>query len=494
MMGGVVMINLKLEEHQEISILVAGDFMIDKYLYSTVSRISPEAPVPIAKVEHIEQRIGGAGNVALNIKALGSQVRILTCIGKDMLGDELLQNMHDVSTDVRFVFRSDKCRTNLKTRVVAQNQQLLRYDEEKIVSADQDFFDYIYSNLDQIFTDIQGVILSDYGKGVLTPAIAQMLIREARLRRIPVFVDPKGSDYSKYAGATMCTPNLKELTEASGAQKLQSEDEIWEAAKTICRKHNIQYLLATRSEKGMSLIKKETGEKQDFPAIAQEVSDVTGAGDTVISAMSVCWTAGYSPEACCKLANAAASVVVSKFGAETATVDEVNAAICNDNRGCLMTKKCGSYAEIIADINALKAHGQKIVFTNGCFDLVHAGHISSFRQAKSFGDILVVGINSDASIRRLKGETRPIVSLKNRIKLLEALEMVDFIIPFEEDTPQKLIEDIVPDVLVKGKDWGGKTVAGADFIKEHGGEVRFIDLEQGLSTTAIIDKILTSNR
>lgn len=488
------MTNLKLKEHPEICILVAGDFMIDKYLYSTVSRISPEAPVPVAKVEHIEQRIGGAGNVALNIKALGSQVRVLTCIGKDSLGDELLQNMRYVAADTRFVFRSEKCRTNLKTRVVAQNQQLLRYDEEKIVPADQVFLDYICENLNQIFANIQGVILSDYGKGILTPAITQIIIQEARLRDIPVFVDPKGSDYSKYASATMCTPNLKELTEASGVQKLQSEEEIWEAAKSLCNQYDIQYILATRSEKGMSLIKRETSEKQDFPAIAQEVADVTGAGDTVISAMSVCWTAGFSPDACCKLANAAASVVVSKFGAETATVDEVNAAIGNDSRDRLMTKKCGPYAEMIAAINALKAKGQKIVFTNGCFDLVHAGHISSFRQAKSFGDILIVGVNSDSSIRRLKGATRPIVSLKNRMKLLEALEMVDFIIPFEEDTPQELIEAIVPDVLVKGKDWEGKTVAGADFVIMHGGEVQFINLEQGLSTTAIVEKIMASNR
>lgn len=488
------MINLKLEEHPELNILVAGDFMIDKYLYSKVSRISPEAPVPIAKVERIEQRIGGAGNVALNIKALGSRVRILTCIGADTFGDQLVQHMHGVEADTRFVYRSEKCHTNIKTRVVAQNQQLLRYDEEEIVAADRIFLDFVCKNVNQIFEDIHGVILSDYGKGVLTPAITQMIIQEARLRGIPVMVDPKGSDYSKYTGATMCTPNLKELTEASGAQQLETEEEILGAAKMLCRKHDIQYMLATRSEKGMSLVEKDTGEKRDFPAIAQEVSDVTGAGDTVISAMAVCWAAGYAADVCCKLANAAASVVVSKFGAETATVDEVNAAIFNYGRDCIPIQKVGAYEEIVTVIKRLKTQGKKIVFTNGCFDLVHAGHISSFRQAKNFGDILVVGVNSDDSIRRLKGEARPIVSLENRMKLLEALEMVDFVIPFYEDTPQKLIQDIVPDVLVKGKDWEGKTVAGADFIKMHGGEVRFIDLEHGLSTTAIIEKILASNR
>lgn len=488
------MMNLKLEEHPELNILVAGDFMIDKYLYSKVSRISPEAPVPIAKVEHIEQRIGGAGNVALNIRALGSRVRILTCIGVDVFGDQLVQHMRSVEADTRFVYRSEKCHTNIKTRVVAQNQQLLRYDEEEIIAADQIFLDFICKNVNQIFEDINGVILSDYGKGILTPAITQMIIQEACLRRIPVWVDPKGSEYSKYAGATMCTPNLKELTEASGAQKLETEEEILQAAKMLCRKHNIQYMLATRSEKGMSLIRADMETKQDFPAIAQEVCDVTGAGDTVISAMAVCWSAGYSADACCRLANAAASVVVSKFGAETATVDEINLAIAHYSRVGLSMQKVGLYKEILITIQKMKAQGKRIVFTNGCFDLVHAGHISSFRQAKDFGDVLVVGVNSDESIRRLKGATRPIVSLENRMKLLEALEMVDFVIPFYEDTPQKLIEDIVPDVLVKGKDWEGKTVAGADFIRRHGGEVRFIDLEQGLSTTAIIEKILAANR
>lgn len=488
------MAELKMYENPDARILVVGDFMIDRYLYSSVSRISPEAPVPIAKVQRVERRIGGGGNVSLNIIALGSKVRILTTVGADDAGEELVGYMSDVGADTSYIYRDKNRKTSIKTRVVAQNQQLLRYDEEEIIAAGEAFASFISQNIGAIFENVQGIVLSDYGKGVLEPQITQMLIQEAVKRKIPVLVDPKGADYSKYSGATICTPNLKELAEAGGQPKLDSEEEIRNVSLDLCNKYHIDHMLATRSEKGMSLISRVLGTKQDFPAIAQEVCDVTGAGDTVISTMSICMTAGYPLDVCCRLSNIAASVVVSKFGAETATVDEINQVISVNDRRVLGSEKICTPKQISEIAARLKSDGKKIVFTNGCFDIVHAGHIASFWQARSFGDALVVGVNSDESIRRLKGERRPIVSLENRLKLLEALEMIDYVVPFEEDTPQSLIECIKPDVLVKGKDWAGKAVAGAEFIESYGGEVKFVELEKGLSTTAIIEKILTLNK
>lgn len=493
-MGVLKMIDFKLKNDKDIKVLVVGDFMIDKYLHGKVSRISPEAPVPVAAVTHIDEKVGGAGNVALNIKSLGSSVRILTCIGTDDTGENLIKKMKQAVIDTNFVYRDCNRKTSVKTRVVAQNQQLLRYDEELVTDVGQEFLSFINSNADNIFDGICSVIFSDYGKGILTNDVSQELIKQAKKRNIPVLVDPKGSDYSKYSGATMCTPNLKELTEAACTNDLKTEDEILNAAYKLSNENNIQYILATRSEKGMSLICKDRLEKRDFPAISKEVCDVTGAGDTVISTMAVCMGLGYSLDYCCKLANISASIVISKFGAATATVDEINDTIHRYYSKDIFGKKICTQDEIIKYIQHDKSIGRKIVFTNGCFDLVHAGHISSFRQARSFGDVLIVGVNSDESIRRIKGETRPIVSLENRMKLLEALEMIDYIVPFYEDTPQDLIEKIKPNILVKGKDWEGKVVAGADFLKENGGEVKFIDLEKGLSTTSIIEKILSANK
>lgn len=488
------MTNLKMYDNPNIQILVVGDFMIDRYLYSSVSRISPEAPVPIAKVKRVERRIGGAGNVALNIIALGSKVRLLTAVGMDAAGEELIRCMENEGADISYIYRDEARKTSIKTRVVAQNQQLLRYDEEEITAAGKNFTDFVESKSDQIFENIQGIVLSDYGKGILTPEITQLIITEAKRRNLPVLVDPKGADYSKYSGATICTPNLKELTEASGLQQLNSENEIRDASLDICNKFDIAYMLTTRSEKGMSLISKEFGTKQDFPAIAQEVCDVTGAGDTVISTMSICVTAGYPLDICCKLSNVAASVVVSKFGAATATVQEINRVLSANTCENADHQKIWNADQIVDIALRLKNDGKKIIFTNGCFDIIHAGHIASFRQARSFGDVLIVGVNSDASIKRLKGDKRPVVSLENRMKLLEALEMIDYIVAFDQDTPQLLIESIKPDILVKGKDWEGKEVAGAKFIEEYGGTVKFVDLEKGLSTTAIIERILELNK
>lgn len=484
--------SVKIPQISKIRALVAGDFMLDRYLYSEVSRISPEAPVPVAKIKRMETRIGGAGNVALNVIALGGNVRALSCLGQDGGGEELAKALRAQGVDTAWIYWERGRRTSIKTRVVSQNQQLLRYDEEELAEAGPDFLAFIEKNIRDIFEGVQVVILSDYGKGILTPQTAQLIIQEAKARKLPILVDPKGADYSKYAQATVCTPNQKELAEAGGKSNLESEEAILDVSVRLCRQHRIDYILATRSEKGISLIEGISGEKKDFPAVVQEISDVTGAGDTVISTVGLCMAAGCPLEMCCQIANAAASVVVSKFGAATATVDEID-TVLKTQEGVRREKIC-TRAQIERYSQQLHKEGKRIVFTNGCFDLVHAGHVSSFWQARKMGDILVVGVNSDGSVQRLKGPTRPVIALKDRVKVLEALEMIDYVVPFEEDTPQTLIEAIRPDVLVKGKDWEGKRVAGADFLASYGGIVVFVDLEQGLSTTAVINRILRANR
>lgn len=488
------MFELKLEQRPDISILVVGDYLIDRYLYCNVCRISPEAPVPVAKVGRIERRIGGAGNVALNIIALGCQCKVVTCIGDDTAGQELIEALRQSGADISNVYCESGRKTGQKTRIVAQNQQLLRYDEEKITDVGDAFLCYVRSRTAEIFQNVAGVILSDYGKGVVTNELAQLMIEQATVRDVPVFVDPKGINYEKYQGAMICTPNLKELREAVGLKKLETEDEIFQSALMLCDQVKFDYVLVTRSEKGMSLISNYLKRKQDFPAVVQEVCDVTGAGDTVISTLAVCMAAGYSLEQCCYIANVAASIVVSKFGAATASVEEINRMM--SFRNMIRTKPCKicSLEHLVGLTKQMQSEGKKIVFTNGCFDLLHAGHIASFWQARSYGDILVVAVNSDDSIRRLKGISRPIVALEYRMKLLEALEMIDFVIPFDDDTPQILIEAIRPDVLVKGSDWEGKAVAGADILQEYGGRVEFVKLEQGLSTSNIVEKILMLNR
>lgn len=471
-------------------IVVFGDFMIDEYLDGSVSRISPEAPVPVVHVKSNTRRLGGAGNVVRNLSALGASVAAVSYIGNDSDGKWLMERLNGYGIDISGIVQGDDTITSIKTRVTAQNQQLLRYDREIVKDAPESYVEKLSQIINGVLSDACAVIISDYGKGVVTPSTAKAVISAARKANIPVVVDPKGNDYSKYSGATACTPNMKELQGAVG-RTLTTEEDIAAAGKEICSACNIEYILATRSEKGMSLISGNTGEKKDYPALAKEVTDVTGAGDTVISVFTLCLACGASHDDCCRLSNIAASIVVSKFGAAVASPEEINQTIAETPK---MFSKVYTMSEAAQKSAFLRQQGKKIVFTNGCFDIVHAGHISSFMQAREFGDVLFVGVNSDDSIRRIKGEKRPIVAQENRLALLESLSCIDYLVLFEDDTPEELIRAIKPDVLVKGKDWEGKEVAGGEFVRSYGGEVRFIELEQGLSTTNIINKILEVNK
>lgn len=469
-------------------IIVFGDMMIDEYLSGSVSRISPEAPVPVVHVQSQTKRLGGAGNVVRNLCALGANAIPVSCIGDDESGKWLINRFKEYELDTDGIMLSNNMVTSVKTRVTSQNQQLLRYDREIIQNAPHEFCTWLSENIAVILKDANAVIISDYGKGAVTKNTSKIVIDAAKKAGIPVVADPKGSDYSKYSGVDVCTPNMKEIQTAVN-RSIFSEEEILQAGIELCKNCNIRYILATRAEKGMSLIDGAVGKKSDYPALSKEVIDVTGAGDTVISTFTLCYSLGASFDDCCKIANIAASIVVSKFGASVASPEEIKEIISGSyfQNGKILT-----LTQAKQKAGFLRQQGKKIIFTNGCFDIVHAGHISSFRQAREYGDILFVGINSDASIKRIKGEKRPIVDEKNRLELLKAIDCIDYLILFDEDTPEKLIEAIKPDVLVKGKDWEGKELAGGKFVKENGGKVCFIDLEQGLSTSNIISKILNT--
>ena len=456
-------------------VLVFGDVMLDSYIDGDVKRISPEAPVPVLSVTSTDQRLGGAGNVVNNINALDAQVRMLSYWGTDPAGDAVSKLLEGMNVDTAFARRYGDISTMQKTRLVSRHHQLIRYDTEKIEPARKEYVDLLSENLDAIFDGISAAVISDYGKGIVTGQTAQLVIAEANKRRIPVLVDPKSQDYQKYSGATVCKPNMNEFAEAFANAGPCSEADILPLGILVAEKYKFDYLLITRSEKGLSLI--HDREKCDFPAEAREVVDVTGAGDTVAAVIALCLGAGLPIDQCCRMANKAAAIVVSKFGAATVSSDEL--------------KHQDKYASSGASLSkALRKQGKKIVFTNGCFDLVHAGHIKLFEQAKSFGDVLIIGMNSDRSVQAIKGPSRPVVSQDNRARLLCALSSVDYVVMFDEETPERLVSEIIPDVLVKGGDWRGKTVVGRDLVESNGGRVELIDLEQGLSTTEIIKKII----
>ena len=473
----------RLHKIKKSRVLIYGDFMVDKYIIGSVKRISPEAPVPILEVTGTQSKLGGAGNVVNNIMTMGAATRVIGCVGNDSNGEWIKNRLREKGADIEFL----RCAEDVKTRIISKNQQYMRLDEEVIQDISDEYSIYIKENIDKVLDGITVVIISDYAKGAITKDLAQFIIKEANDRKIKIVVDPKGKDYSKYYGATVCTPNINELSVVSDMELL-SEEDIVQAGQRVKKDVNLTYLLLTRSEKGISIFK-DNNIKQDFPAIEKDVVDVTGAGDTVVSMVALCLGIGYSIEDSCILANFAASVVCSKFGAATVSMNELLESINYSGEFKVIDANVAKYI-----VKSLKEKGKKVVFTNGCFDLVHAGHISSFKQAKLMGDVLIVAVNSDASVKRLKGEKRPVIDQANRMKMLCALECVDYVILMEDDTPVNLIQDIEPDIAVKGRDWEGKDIPEKKVVEGYGGEMCFIELEQGLSTTSIIGKILESNR
>ena len=469
---------ITLPDFSKAKILVVGDVMLDRYWSGDSSRISPEAPVPIVKVGKVEDRPGGAANVALNIAALGAQAKLLGITGNDEAAQALCGKMSAVNIDCDFL-QLDDYPTITKLRVLSRGQQVIRLDFEEAVAAvdTQPLVAKTQANL----ADYSVLIISDYNKGALVEV--QQMIQAAKQLGVTVLVDPKGSDFAKYHGASLLTPNLSEFEAVVGP--CRTEQELVEKGRRLLAEHDFGALLVTRSEKGMTLIRAEQ-EEFHLPALAREVYDVTGAGDTVISVLATAVSAGSSLEQACALANAAASVVVAKIGTSTVSPIELANAVYGSHESGFGVL---SEDQLKIAVQSAKLRGEKIVMTNGCFDIIHAGHVSYLNSARKLGQRLIVAVNSDASVRGLKGPARPINQCDRRMTVLAALGAVDWVVEFTEETPERLIAELLPDVLVKGGDYSVEQIAGHKQVLANGGSVDILQFEDGCSTTAIINAI-----
>ncbi len=456
-------------------VLVIGDLILDRYWYGHTGRISPEAPVPVVHVAECEERPGGAGNVALNISSLGAAVALLGVTGKDEAASSLRHMLEQKGVDCRFRQRADIA-TITKLRVLSQHQQLIRLDFEDRFSQLPD--ETFLSAFREALVDVNVVVFSDYAKGCL--AGIETLIHEARDAGCRVLVDPKGTNFDRYRGASIITPNYREYEAVVGP--CADAGEIVTKGQGLCRRLGLEALLVTRGEQGMSLIRAE-GTVDHLPARAREVYDVTGAGDTVIGVLAAALSVGNSLLQATALANLAASLVVGKLGAASVDVQELNTALHDQQGGRYGV--CGE-ADLIEAVRGAHLRGERVVMTNGCFDILHAGHVRYLRQARELGDRLIVAVNDDASVARLKGDGRPITRLEQRMEVLEALSCVDWVVPFAEDTPARLIEAILPDVLVKGGDYDADKIAGGEAVRAAGGRVVVLDYHADHSTSAII--------
>lgn len=461
-------------------ILVVGDLMIDHYLWGGCERISPEAPVQVVDIAKETTVLGGAGNVINNLGTLGAKVSVAGVIGDDDNGSELKDMLHDIGINTDALITQDGRKTSKKSRVIAANQQILRYDKESKDAISETSVNSILTVLNETIDSFDMIILSDYGKGVLTETLAQGIIKQARLRAKKVLVDPKGIQYSKYKGAHLLTPNKKEAIEATGID-IDDEASLETALLWLKNECELDRSMITLSEDGIAIY---DGGVKRFPTVAREVFDVTGAGDTVIASLAFALSVDTSIDEAAKFANLAAGVVVGKIGSATVTLDEIVTyeSSLHQSSSDVHIK---TFNEIDHIVNYCRSNGNRIVFTNGCFDILHVGHVKYLQEAKSYGDILIVGLNSDASVRELKGPTRPVNSEDDRAYILAALDAVDYVVKFSDETPYELIKMIAPDVLVKGGDYEGKSVVGTEFS----GELRLVDFVDGKSTTKTIAKI-----
>lgn len=470
---------MKLPDFSETQLLVVGDVMLDTYWRGPVKRISPEAPVPVMKVEAEEVRVGGAGNVALNASVLGARIHLLGLVGSDASADELEQLLLAKKVQCQLQ-RVTGSKTIKKLRVLSQNQQLIRLDFE------DDYINWNESQLVQNFLtqlpDVDVVVLSDYAKGTLW--CSSSLINAARVAGKPVVVDPKGTDFSRYKGATVITPNLAEFENVVG--HCDSEADIERRAVGLRDDLMLDSILITRSEKGMTLFARGHSPLH-LPTRAQEVFDVTGAGDTVIATLASAIASGADLPDAAMFANAAAGVAVAKLGTATVTSQELQREL---HRGSVAFRSgILNVSELLSQITAVRNQGERIVMTNGCFDILHPGHIDYLEKARLLGDRLIVAINDDASVKRLKGNDRPVNTLDNRMQMLSALSSVDWVVPFTEDTPEHLYSKLLPDVLVKGGDYDKSQIVGADAVSAAGGSIHIIDFLDGHSTTDLIERI-----
>lgn len=467
---------LAIPDFSRLRVLVAGDAMLDEYWFGDTARISPEAPVPIVRTRSAEQRPGGAANVALNLAALGVETTLAAIVGADERGDVLLRAVEQRGVRCELV-RAAGIPTIHKLRVLARNQQLIRLDAEQSLAASAADLSNVFAKL---VAGADVVVLSDYGKGTLSRATE--LVAACKTAGVPVLVDPKGTDFTRYKGATALTPNRAEFDAVAGASA--DEAELLRRGQALRAQLELDLLLVTRGEQGMTLFSDE--EPLTLPAQAREVFDVTGAGDTVIALLAAGIGAGLDAADAMALANLGASIVVGKIGVASVSRSELQHALHVQGSGGRGLVQEPELVELVAEA---KARGERVVMTNGCFDILHAGHVSYLEEAKSCGDRLIVAVNDDDSVRRLKGPTRPITPLADRMAVLAGLAAVDWVVPFSGDTPADLVARVLPDVLVKGGDWRPEQIAGGEAVLRNGGEVRSLGFKPGRSTTALIDAI-----
>lgn len=469
---------LSIKDFSKTKLLVVGDVMLDQYWSGRATRISPEAPVPVVKVASDDIRAGGAANVALNVAALGAQVDLMGIIGRDDFGVQLDKVLNDAGVVSHWTY--SEAGTICKLRVLSHHQQLIRMDFENPVP-EKDALSLTQALAEKV-AGYDALIISDYAKGALQ--FVEQMIAAARKQNVPVLIDPKGNDFTKYQGATVIKPNQGEFEAIVG--RCESTEILLERAQNLIKTLGLDALLVTRSENGMALVSK-SAQPYLLKSQAQEVFDVTGAGDTVMATLATAFASGMNLSSAVNLANQAASIVVKKVGTSTVTRAELEEQIKNTQRHQGYASMSEEEVKMLVKIAQDK--GERVVFTNGCFDLLHSGHVRYLNEAARLGERLIVAVNTDESVQALKGPTRPIVSLESRMELLSALSCVDWVLPFSEETPERLICELKPDVLVKGGDYKPENIAGAQCVWANGGQVEVLSFWQGYSTSNMVSKI-----
>jgi D-beta-D-heptose 7-phosphate kinase/D-beta-D-heptose 1-phosphate adenosyltransferase len=462
---------MSLYDFKGAKVLVAGDLMLDRYHFGSVSRISPEAPVPVVNVRKTTQTLGGSGNVVNNIAHLGANAVMMGVWGADNDANTLKEMMKNINIQCDMLVTGAP--TTTKLRVIGEKQQIVRLDFEEVVPVTREQAEDVAARVREHIKDCGAVVISDYGKGFCTLDVCEEIIRLAERQDIPVIVDPKGSDWRKYSGATTVTPNVKELSEAVGRYVPNEDEAVVLAAREIIDRVRLKYLVVTRSEKGITVV--DSKDYMHFPTEAKEVFDVSGAGDTVVASLALALAKGFTLKEAVTVANRAAGIVVAKIGTAPVLLSELNST--HDVKSKLMPLD-----KLLKELEKARYTGRKVVFTNGCFDILHKGHVTYLKKAAELGDYLVLGLNSDESIRRIKGPERPINSEQDRAEVLAGLESISYITIFDEDTPFELIKSIAPDILVKGADYKVEEVVGREFAKK----TVLIDFVNGYSTTSTI--------
>lgn len=461
-------------------ILVIGDLILDQYLWGLTKRISPEAPVQIVDIDQETTILGGAGNVVNNLHALGAKVDFISVIGKDSVGKSLKKLLKKLNINTKSLITLDGRVTSKKSRIISAQQQVIRFDKESIIEIDKEIEKLILSQLGKIIINYECILLSDYGKGLLTKSLTQSIIKLANEYDKKVLVDPKGSDYSKYKNAFLLTPNKNEASKATNINIID-ERTLKESITKLKSELNLSVSLITLSEFGIATYDENF---RIYPTTTKEVFDVTGAGDTVLASIGFALSCNIKFENIIKFANLAAGVVVGKIGSASATLDEIIEYESSLNHS-FSDQNIKTQKDILTISQKYREEGKKIIFTNGCFDLIHSGHIKYLENAKEFGDILIVGLNSDQSVKLLKGNNRPINSENDRAYILAALKAVDYVVIFDDETPYELIKIIKPHILVKGGDYVNKKVVGQDIVEE----LKIVDFVPNQSTTETIEKI-----